>query len=86
MFMSPGMTSISYLGKGNEGMEEKAKGGEKVKLHLDFFYFIFAFLCDGLAAAANADFQFSKHLGLPCLLNVCKKREEERDKLHNNVV
>lgn len=42
------------------------------------------FLCDGLAAAASAGFQFSKHLGLPCLLNVCKKRDAERDKLHNN--
>lgn len=44
-------------------------------------------LCDGLAAAANTGFQFSKHLGipdLPCLLNVCKKTEAERDKLHNN--
>lgn len=64
------------------------KEGEdlKVKLHADifFFNFIFVFLCDGLAAAANSGFQFSKHLGLPCLLNVCKKREAERDKLHNN--
>lgn len=45
------------------------------------------FLCDGLAAAANPGFQFSKHLGvpdLPCLPNVCKKREAERDKLHSN--
>lgn len=45
------------------------------------------FLCDGLAAAANTGFQFSKHLGipdLPCLLNVGKKREAERDMLHNN--
>lgn len=42
------------------------------------------FHCDGLAAAASTGFQFSKHLGLPCLLNVCKKREAERDKLHNN--
>lgn len=45
------------------------------------------FLGDGLAAAANAGFQFSKHLGvpdLPCLLNVCEKREAGRDKLHIN--
>lgn len=40
-----------------------------------------------LAAAAIAGFQFSKHLGvpdLPRLLNVCKRGEAERDKLHNN--
>lgn len=46
------------------------------------------FLCDGLAAAANAGFQFSKHLGipdLPCLLNMCKKKKKksEREELHN---
>lgn len=60
----------------------------KVKLHADkciffFFYFIFVFLCDELAAAANTGFQFSKHLGLPCLLNVCKKREAQTYKLYN---
>lgn len=91
MFMSAGITSISYLGKGNEGRwwrgrrrwEKKEREDLKVKLHADVLYFLFVFVCDGLAAAANAGFQFSKHLGLHCLLNVCRKREAERDALHN---
>lgn len=91
MFMSAGITSVSYLEKINEGRwwrgrrrREKKEGEDlKVKLHADVLYFLFVFLCDGLAAAANAGFQFSKHLGLPCLLNVCRKREAERDTLHN---
>ena len=56
---------------------EKEEGDDlEVKLHAGiFFNSVPVFLCDGLAAAAKAGFQFSKHLGfpdLPCLLNVCK--------------
>lgn len=94
-YLSSWITSLSYLERSKEERwclrrqaGEKKEGEDlKFKLHADIFISCLVFLRAGLAAAANAGFQFSKHLGvpdLPCQLNVCKKREAERDMLHRS--
>lgn len=66
--------SLHIVEHGGKKRSRIIESKKKEKTACWYFHFLSVFLCDGLAAAAKAGFQFSKHLGFadfPCLLNVC---------------